>query len=453
MKPFITIITVAMLVTACDSKPPEKTGEQRSENIPVLTDDEQTKQEILFYRHPMNPEITSPVPREDSMGMPYTPVYADQTNEQTTNGQTTNEPTTSGIVAISPAIVQSLGVTTAQVQQSNLARVIETVGYVSWNEALLHHIHPRTSGWVERVNVHSVGETVSAGQRLFTYYSPDIVTAQRDYLRALANGSKALIDASRERLKALGMAERDLEQLTQTRELMRAIGFYAPFDAVVSQLNVRHGMYITPATEALTLARLDSVWVQAEVYPQQMHALALGQPATISSSSLPGRVFHGTLDYLAPAVDTITRTRRARMTLNNPAHLLLPGMYVDVRIHAQAIADAVHIPVSALIRTGSGARVVLALGEGRFVSRTVTPGEVSNGRVVITNGLSPGMRVVTSAQFLLDSESSLRQMANRLNSESGLNNKTEKAADEEPDNQAREMQHHEMMNHEPEPMQ
>ncbi|HET9679656.1 MAG TPA: efflux RND transporter periplasmic adaptor subunit [Gammaproteobacteria bacterium] len=399
MKQFICLALALVFVAACDNQQAGNDDPRKTENQSAA--DTQSSREILFYRHPMNPEITSPVPREDSMGMPYTPVYASEAK---------------GVVEIGPAIVQSLGVATAQVQQNDLPRIIETAGYVSWNEALLHHIHPRAPGWVKEVTVYSVGEQVEAGQKLFTYYAPEIVTAQRDYLRALANNTKPLIDASRERLLALGMAPRDIETITQTRDVMQAIGFYAPFAGVISQLNVRHGMYITPATEAIALARLDSVWVRAEVFPAQMHSLALGQMAMVSTTSLPGEIFHGTLDYLAPAVDTLTRTRSARLTLENPGHLLLPGMYAEVRIHGRSIENAVHIPLSALIRTGEQARVVLALDEGRFISREVTPGIVTNGRAVIIQGLSPGERVVTSAQFLLDSEASLRQVDNRMDS-------------------------------------
>lgn len=397
MRYLMLFLSVAISACSGDAAPP---AHQSATETPAGRQTKQSEREILFYRHPMNPEITSPVPAMDSMGMPYTPVYAD---------------TAAGVISIDAAIMQSLGVRTATVKQGDLPRRIDTVGYIAWNESLFHHIHPRAAGWVGTVGVHSLGEQVLAGQKLFDYYAPDIVTAQREYLNALHAERATLLAASRERLLSLGMATREIEQLAKTGKVIRHIGFYAPFAGVVARLNVRAGMWISPATEAIGLAGLDSVWINAQVFPHQMQWLLLGQRAEVRVAGLPGKVFVGTLDFLAPEVDAVTRTRTARLTITTPEHLLMPGMYAEVRIEAQVLKDVLSIPLEALIRTGEATRVVLALGDGRFISRDVIAGPVIGERVVIEQGLAAGEQVVTSAQFLLDSEASLRQVGNRLN--------------------------------------
>ncbi|MEO5573116.1 MAG: efflux RND transporter periplasmic adaptor subunit [Gammaproteobacteria bacterium] len=364
---------------------------------------------VLYYRHPMTPSITSERPLKDSMGMDYVPVYADETAN-------TAQASGSATVTISPAVVNNMGVRTATAQRVPLARRINSVGYVGYDEDRLHHVHLRTEGWVENLAVKFAGARVKAGDLLFELYSPKLVNAQEEYVQALSTGNKFLLSASRGRLRALGVPDDLIGRLEKTRQVEQRVKSFAHSDGVVKELNIREGMFIDPATEAMSLVDLSSVWVMADIFEQQAQWAELGQQAEMRIASMPGKVWQGQVDYIYPSLDPVTRTLKLRLRFDNPDELLKPNMYADVIIADAAKQGTLSIPREAVISTGDGQRVIIALGAGKFVPRTIKSGIEAGERIEITDGLSEGESVVVSGQFLIDSESSLKAGLDRLTS-------------------------------------
>ncbi|RMD69883.1 MAG: efflux RND transporter periplasmic adaptor subunit, partial [Gammaproteobacteria bacterium] len=370
--------------------------------VPVKSEEKKKERKILYWVAPMDPSYRSDKPGKSPMGMDLIPVYADEEEE----GEA---------VKIAPEVVNNLGVRTASVTRQVLARRIDTVGYVTYDETRIRHIHPRTDGWIGRLTVKFEGERVKKGQLLFSLYSPTLVNAQEEYIQALATGNKGLIRASRERLRALGVSEEEIKRLTRTRKVEQLIHVYAEQDGVVARLNVREGMYITPTTEVMSLADLQSVWVMAEVFERQAGWVKPGQRATVRLPYLPGQTFQGEVDYLYPELDAKTRTLKARLRFDNMDEAMKPNMYADIAIEAEP-REALAIPREALIRMEDGARVILALGEGRFRPQPVKVGIESGDLVEVLDGLHEGQRIVVSAQFLIDSEASLKASLMRMTS-------------------------------------
>jgi Cu(I)/Ag(I) efflux system membrane fusion protein len=352
----------------------------------------------LYYRNPMDPAVRSPVPAKDSMGMDYVPVYAE-------------EP--AGEVRISPAVINNLGVRTEPVVKGSLPRGSEVVGYVQFDERRVQQVRTRAEGWVEGLSVRAMGDTVRKGQLLFTLYSPMLESAQQEYLDALKIGNRDLIDASRDRLRALGL-EGTAATLAKTGRTTSRVAFHAPISGVVTELMAREGAMVSTDMIAMTITELGSLWVIAEVPESQAGWLEVGTHAKVSFPSLPGEPVHGTVDYVYPELSMETRTLRARITLEAPPAGVKPNMLARVELLAADGAPVLHVPRSALIRGGSQDRVVVALGDGRFASRKVVAGVESGERVAIQDGLREGEQVVVAAQFLLDSEANLNSGLDRL---------------------------------------
>ena len=363
---------------------------------------EDGEREILYWVAPMDPNYRRDKPGKSPMGMDLIPVYADE------------EQDSGNAIIIKPEIVQSLGVRTAEAERTNLWRMIDTVGYVDFDESKLAHIHLRATGWIEKLYVKSEGERVSKGDRLLDLYSPELVNAQEEYVQALRAGSKPLIRASRERLQALGIPDDQIRELARTYKVRQTVTIYAPQNGMVATLPVREGMYVKPANRVMSLADLSSIWVLAEVFERQVDWVNLGNPADITLSYLPGRTWEGKVRYIYPSLDPKTRTLKVRLRFDNPDEKLKPNMYANVKIYGGPKKDVVAIPLEALIRTGRQERVIIALGEGRFEAREVRSGIESGDWVEIVEGLKPGEKVVTSGQFLIDSEASFKASVTRL---------------------------------------
>ena len=370
----------------------------------VATDPASSERKPVKYRHPMNPTIFSDTPAKDDMGMDYIPVYADG------DGSDNAGPGFS----IAPEVVNNLGVRVAPVERGDLARRIETVGYVDYDERTLSHVHLRANGWVESLKVRTLGERVRQGDLLMQVYAPDLSNAQEEYLQSLRGGISLLKVSARDRLLALGVSEHQIQQLEKEGRVRQLTAVYARQDGIVSALNIREGMYVMPQTELMTLADPSTIWIKVEVFEQQADWLAVGQKAEVRLPHVPDEVWTGAVEYIYPDVDPKTRTVRARLRFPNRGERLKFNMFADVAIHAAPRANALHIPREALISTGVEQRVIVALGEGRFEARPVKTGIEAGDRVEILSGLKKGEQVVTSAQFLLDSESSIRASIQRL---------------------------------------
>ncbi len=351
--------------------------------------------EPLYWVAPMDPEYRRDGPGKSPMGMDLVPVYADDADPSP------------GTVRISPDVINNLGVRTAIVTRGILEPEIRTVGHVTFDENQLVHIHPRVEGWIQTLDVKAEGDPVTAGEPLFELYSPTLVNAQEELVLALNRNNPALIDAALERLAALDVPQSAIESVRRTRTVNQTIRIPAPQSGVLETLAVREGMYVSPGMNVMTIGPLDHVWLVGELYERQALSVRAGDPISLTLDYLPGRVWSGTVDYVYPSLNEVTRTVRVRAVLQNEDGALKPGMFGELRVRAaRPDAPALLIPREALIRTGSQNRVVLAFDGGRFKSVAVHPGHIGRDQVEILEGLREGDRVVSSAQFLIDSESS-----------------------------------------------
>ncbi|WP_417521593.1 efflux RND transporter periplasmic adaptor subunit [Marinobacter sp.] len=352
--------------------------------------------EPLHWVAPMDPNYKSDKPGKSPMGMDLIPIYAD-------SGSGKDAP---GTVRISPNVVNNLGVLTEPVIQGRLPNKITTVGYVQYSEDDIAHVHPRVEGWIEKLYVKAEGEPVAKGKPLYTLYSPTLVNAQDELILALNRSNERLVNAAKERLAALNVPVSLIRQITKTRELQRTLTVYAPTSGVIDNLNVREGMFIRPGDRVLSIAALGEVWVIGEVFERQLSAVASDNRVVMTLDYLPGRQWTGKVDYVYPEVNPKTRTARVRMRFDNADGTLLPGMFAELNIQGARTSRQLLVPRESVIRTGQTDRLVLALDGGAFKSVTVKVGRVGEKYAEILEGVMPGDEVVTSAQFLIDSESS-----------------------------------------------
>lgn len=386
---------------------------------PKILPPEKPREQPLYYRHPMNPEITSPVPAKDEMGMDYIPVYA---------GDRDDTDTAPGSVTIDGGIVQSIGVRTARVKRETLSHIIRTVGRIGYDEELLYRLHPKTEGWIEKVRVDKTGERVRQNDDLLSIYSPQLVASQQEYLLALNNlqaleqspfedirrGAEELLNSSLERLKLLDVPEHQLHDLIHQHKIRKSLHIHSPATGIVMNIGVREGQYVTPATELYMIADLSRVWVYADIYEYELPWVKPGDLVEMRLAGVPGRVFRGHLAYIYPYAEAKTRTIKVRLTFANPDQTLKPEMYSEITIHAGALPDRITIPAEAVIRSGARNQVFVVAGPGRFEPRKIQLGLSANGKVAVREGLEVGEEVVTSAQFLIDSESKLREATAKL---------------------------------------
>ena len=354
--------------------------------------------EPLYWVAPMDPNFQRDKPGLSPMGMDLVPVYA----EDLAGGG--DSP---GTVSINPQVENNLGVRTAPVVFSPLQETINTVGYVGYDEEQRMDVHSRISGWLEVLHVQSEGEYVEKGAPLYEIYSPDLVNAQEEYVAAIRSGNRYLRDASRAKLSALGVPEQVISTLRKNRKILNSIPFYASQSGFVSMLNVRQGMFIKPATRVMSIGALDQVWVTAELFERQAAQINIGDHARMRLDFLPERFWGGTVDYIYPTLNEKTRTVQVRLRFDNADMALKPGMFAQIDVQAQPTAETLNVPSSAVIITGTQKRVVVALGDGKYKSVRVETGTRLGNRTAIVDGVYPDDQVVVSAQFMLDSESSI----------------------------------------------
>jgi len=356
-----------------------------------------TEKKPLYWVAPMDANYRRDKPGKSPMGMDLIPVY-EEANSSDDFGP--------GAVTIAPHVINNLGVRTAPVESKSMHMEISTVGYVQYDEDKLIHIHPRVDGWIEQLFVKAAGNPVKKGEALYTLYSPQLVNAQEEFLIALKRNNQSLIDAARERLTALQLSANFIRDLEKQRKVQQTITFYAPQSGVIDGLKIREGFYVQPGNTLMSIGQLEQVWVEAEVFERDANLVKAGLPVSMTLDYLPGRNWSGVVDYVYPALNAETRTLRVRLKFQNADSQLKPNMFAQVSIHANRAEETLLVPKEAVIRTGKQDRVVLALGEGQFKSVAVTIGRVGKDHIEILEGLSTDDTVVTSAQFLIDSESS-----------------------------------------------
>lgn len=313
-----------------------------------------------------------------------------------------------GTVKLSPTVINTLGVRTAPAKRRTLFRKINSVGYVELDETKLRTVNLRVDGWIEKLYVSSEGDRVEKGKPLFEVYSPKLVNAQEEYVQALQHQNDLVTKASRERLLSLGVSEEQVELLQTQEDVKQHVVINAPQDGVISQHKIREGQFVKPSQTLLEIVDLSSIWVIAEIFESQSDWVKKGQRTKASLPFLPGKSFEGMVDYIYPALDPKTRSLKVRLRFDNPEETIKPNMYADVQIYAKPKKKVLTIPREALITTGDENRVIISMGEGKFIPMSVKVGMRTDKGVEILRGLSEGDVVVTSSQFLIDSESSLK---------------------------------------------
>ncbi|MDP5253024.1 MULTISPECIES: efflux RND transporter periplasmic adaptor subunit [unclassified Vibrio] len=363
------------------------------------------EKEPLYWVAPMDPNYRRDSPGKSPMGMDLIPVYDETSSNQSKKGT----------VKIDPAVENNLGVKTASASFNKLTPQIDTVGYIKFDESRLWQINSRVTGWIDHLNVNTVGQQVSKGDVLFTLFSPELVKAQEELLNAYRTGRKGLINAARERLVVLGMDKNQINQVVKQGRTSKNIAINAPANGVIAQLNIRKGGYISPAQTVIKAGPLDEVWVDVEVFERQAHWVEIGTRASMVLAAIPGRTWQGNVDYIYPILDARTRTLKVRLTFSNQDGLLKPNMFANVILQAESKTPVLTIPRESVIRSGGMTRVVLSEGNGNYRSARIEVGREAGDVIEVISGLSARDKVVTSAQFMLDSESSQTAELERIN--------------------------------------
>jgi len=365
---------------------------------------------IKYYKSTMMPGEVRQTPGKDSMGMDMVPVY----EEEAAAAEST-------AIAIDPTTIQNMGIRTATVTRGPMRRVIRTVGVVDYNETTLADVTTKFKGWIEKLYVNATGQLVMRGDPLFEIYSPDLYSAQVEYLLASDPSNKAsassdsLKTSALTKLKFFDISDEQIAELDQTRQARKTLRIVAPQDGFVVEKMVTQGQMVDAGMKIYRLGDLGLVWVQAQVYEQDLVYLKLGQEATVQLDYLPDREFRGRLTYIYPNVDEKTRTAKVRMEFHNPGYFLKPGMFATVQVTSELDPSVLLAPDMAILRSGEKTTVFVALDGGKFDPRTVTLGpQAENDMYQVLSGLKEGERIVTSGQFMLDSESQLREAIQKM---------------------------------------
>ena len=368
------------------------------------------ERKLLYYRNPMGLPDTSPIPKKDSMGMDYLPVYAEAAGDD------------AGTVTISPGKIQTLGVRTETVAMRVVARTVRAVGTVQFDERRLAVVNPKFEGWIEKLTVNTTGQAVRRGEPLLEVYSPDLVSAQQEYLIArdaamrmggadapARAGAASLREAALARLRNWDIPAAEVEKLARTGKVARTLTLRAPVDGVVTEKNAVAGMRFAPGDTLFRIADPSRVWLIADVFEQDLASVRIGAPARVTVGAWPDHIFTGTVAFLYPSVTRETRTARVRIELPNPGALLKAEMYGQVEIGAGTdVVPVVAVPDSAIIDGGATQTVLIEQGEGRYQPRKVKLGRRGDNYVEVMEGVTQGEKVVVGANFLIDAESNLR---------------------------------------------
>ena len=357
----------------------------------------------LYWVAPMDANYRRTEPGLSPMGMELIPVYEEQGGDNNS-------------IRISPAIQQNLGLRTARVIREDFSRVLSTVGYTRWDESSIQMLYPRAEGWLEVFNLASVGDTVEAGQVIYELFAPNLVSAQREYLTASRSNNSVLATAAYDRLLALGFTRTQITELDQRGEIQNRLTVRAERTAIVTEIGVREGSYVQAHSMIATLASLNSIWIDTEIFETDAGLVQQGLLAMVSFPAFPGEVWQSQVAYVYPELDRNTRTLRLRLLINNADQKLRPNMFANVSIEAKPRLSVLTVPREAVIRSGAGDRVILALPEGRFQAQAMVTGISNGARIEIISGLSEGDLVVSSGQFLLDAEANGEQSLARLTS-------------------------------------
>lgn len=381
----------------------------------VTNQENSSERKVLYYRNPMGLKDTSSIPKKDSMGMDYIPVYAE--DNQSTAHETNNNAKT---LHISTEKVQRLGVKTVLVENTEIKHTVRSVGTVETDERQLYNVTLRFDGFIEKLYVNTTGQSVARGQPLFALYSPDLVSAQQEYLTAkngqitlnksedwVQAGMQSLTEGSLERLRNWGISEAELTAITKQGKIQHTLMVRSPASGIVMEKSAVAGARVMAGDTLFKIADLSTVWVIAEVYEQDIGLIKLGQTVRTMLDAYPDHIIQGKVEFIYPTLNPSTRTVKVRIALPNPDGLLKPMLYARMEIDTQ-VHRALAVPSSAVLESGRRTMVLVDLGEGRFEPRAVSIGTRGDDKIEILEGLHAHEQVVVSANFLIDSESNLK---------------------------------------------
>jgi Cu(I)/Ag(I) efflux system membrane fusion protein len=373
--------------------------------VPGLSYAEEAGRKVLYWYDPMAPGKQFDKPgKSPFMDMELVPKYADE-SDVTVSGE-------KPVISISAGNIQKIGVRTEKVGKSSFGQGIRATGIVLPNERARVDIFSQAEGRVENLKYSAVGDRVSKGTVFFTLVSPELTALQNDYLAALSGGLKDMEAAARQRMKLLGVNTLTLDALVKARKPFEGVPFYVPADGILTELSVRNGRYLKAGDEIGRIQDLSVVWVEAAVPETDAAAIKMGDAAKVMFSGAT-QPYDATVDYIYPTVDAETRTVKVRLVVGNRDGVLKPSSYATVEFSA-IVSERMTVPSEAVLRSSTGNHVIVALGEGKFQARTVETGIASEGRTEILSGIKEGEEVVTSSQFMIDSESSLRESLQKL---------------------------------------
>ena len=383
------------------------------------TVDPKREKKIKYWVAPMDPTFVSNEPGKSPMGMDLVPVYEEDGDDQTSGTS----------IRIDPVMVQNMGIRVGKVAKKNLTKKIRTVGTVNYNETQRFIVNSKFNGWIENLHVDFVGENVVKGQPLFDIYSPEVLTAQQEYLLAfdqyrnlsenasvsIKNATQRMLTASRNRLLYWDLDESFVKQLEMSGVTKKTVTIRSPATGVVIKKNAFVGHYVKIGMHQYEIADLSTVWVDVDIYEYELPWIHKGMPAEMELAYIPGKTFKGEVLFVYPYLDTKTRTAKLRLAFTNVALELKPGMYANVNLEAKSTESTLVIPQEAIIDSGVRKVVFVALPKGRFQAKDVRVGvEGNNYEIQILEGLSEGENIVLSGQFLLDSESRLREAIQKM---------------------------------------
>ncbi|MBS3732711.1 MAG: efflux RND transporter periplasmic adaptor subunit [Desulfobacterales bacterium] len=367
------------------------------------------EREVAYWRAPMNPEEIYDKPGKSAMGMELEPVYEDEL--------------VGGVnISIDPVMEQNMGIRTATVERGSLEHTIRTYGHVTYNETKMTRVNLKFSGWIEKLYVDFTGARVKKGEPMFAFYSPELITAQQDLLEAHRNYSrrpddtnKRVLESVKSRLRYYEIAESEIEEILERGQVKHALTIRCPYTGVVTEKNAQEGDFVKSGATIYQIADLSSVWVEAHIYEYELARVEKGQQAEMTLPYLPGEKYTGQVAYVYPYLQRKTRDVVVLLEFDNPDLFLKPDMYGDVRIGTGEGEKGIHVPRSAVLRSGERDIVFVRRDAGKFTPREVKLGmPLDNDRMQILEGLAPGEQVVTSGQFMLDSESKLREASQKM---------------------------------------
>jgi len=389
-------------------------------NLTPVKNNNQNKsgeRKILYYRNPMNPNIISETPQKDEMGMDYVPIYEDEMGSE-------------GVVTIDPEIQQNMNVKTAFVGSKNLSSRVTTNGVLLTDETKEYIANTRVDGWVEKLYVNYTGQFIRKDSKLMDIYSPMLVSAQQELLTALSyqssmsmsslneilKRSNELVKNAVRKLQLLNVSDSEIEKLKETKEIKTYVTLFAQNSGTVLEKNVIEGQKIMAGEPLLKIANLSNLWLTADVYEYELSKIKLNSKAYINFNFLPGKTYEGKVTFIYPTIDPQSRTVKVRIDVNNSKGELKPSMFANVVIEGPTFTSTPVVPENGVIRGGKKDIVILDLGNGKFKPQEVKLGIYSDGYYQILSGLQDGNKIVTSAQFMIDSESNLKAAISQFQS-------------------------------------